>query len=213
MNLTEYIRILARRGWIMLLLAVLVGGAAYLVSREQTPVYRATQKVVIQPSRADLGLAEASIRLLNSLVVIMDSELIAAEIIEELQLDMLPGQLKNDVTIAPDQLRLVIQIDVDSTDPGVASRVARAWGDKLKAYREELNQQVRSEDRIEAVLPDLPSVGQQEPRPRLVGVAGGIMGLLVGGIVVFVLEYVESAVIRRREDLSLPVLAAIPHID
>lgn len=213
MNLTEYVRILVRRGWIMVLLALISGGSAYYLSQQQTPVYRATQRVVIQPSRADLGLAEASIRLLNSLVVIMDSEQIAAEVIEELNLDMTPGQLKSNVTLAPDQLRLVIQIDAKNGDPAVASAVARAWGQKLKDYREAANQLVRREDRVDAVLPDLPSVGQDAPRPRILGAAGAILGLIVGGVVVFMLEYVESSIIRRREDLDLlelSVLAAIP---
>jgi capsular polysaccharide biosynthesis protein len=44
--------------------------------------------------------------------------------------------------------------------------------------------------------------------------AGGVLGLLLGGVIVFVLEYLESSIVRRREDIErsmdMPVLAAIP---
>lgn len=214
MNLIEYVRILARRGWIMLLLAVIAGGSAFIFSTQQTPVYRSTQLVLIEPSRTDFGLTEASRMLLNPQVVYLDSTERAAEIIEDLQLDMTPLQLLGDVTIASDQLNMVIQIDVDSTDGDLANNIARAWGQKLVDHRNERNQLVRREDRVNAVLPDFPRYRQQSPRPFINLAAGGILGLLVGGVLVFVLEYAESGIIRRREDLEinaeLPVLAAIP---
>ncbi len=44
-----------------------------------------------------------------------------------------------------------------------------------------------------------------------------MLGLLLGGTVVFVLEYLESNIVRSKEDverfLELPVLAAIPADD
>lgn len=217
MNLTEYIRVLIRRGWIMLVLAAIAGGTAYTLSSQETPVYRGTQLVVIQPSRADLGLAEASVRLINSLVVLIDSQEVAQEIIDTLALDMTAGQLKGNVSIAPDQLRLTIQIDVNSTNPDEASRVAREWGQWLVDYRREQNQQVQREDRVNAIMPDQPGVGQFSPRPTFNGIAGALLGLIVGGVIVFVLEYLESGIIRRREDLertaSVTVLASIPNSD
>ena len=217
MNLGEYVRILVRRGWIMLLLAVITAAGAYLLTRDQTPVYRASQTVLIQPSRSDFGLTEASRLLLNPLVVAINSQQIAQEIIDELQLDMTAPSLKGDVTIAPDQLRLTIQIDVNSTDSELANRVARAWGLKLQDYRNERNAIVRAEDRVEAVMPDFPQISQIAPRPTLTAIAGGLLGLLVGGLLVFVLEVLESSIIRRRDDLErvlgVTVLATIPHLD
>jgi capsular polysaccharide biosynthesis protein len=217
LNLTEYLRILARRGWIMLLLAVIAGGVAFFLARQQDPVYQATQRVVIQPSRPDLGLSEASRSLLNPLVQVIDSETVAGEIIEDLSLDMTPGQLKSNVTITADQFRFFIQIDVQSGNPQEAFTVARAWGQALQDYRIQQNADARREDRVFAVMPDLPAVGQIAPRPRILGIAGGLLGLLVGGVIVFVLEYIESSVVRRRDELEIalevPVLAAIPGFD
>jgi len=217
LNLTEYVRLLARRGWIMVVLAVIAGGTAYVLTSQQDPVYRATQIAVIEPSRADLGLASATERLLNSQVVIIDSLSVAQQIVDDLELPLTAGDLKGMATIAADQFRLVIQIDVESENPNMASAIAAAWGRELQEYRDEANSDARREDRIFARLPERPSVGQIAPRPRIFGIAGGILGLLVGGVIIFVLEYLESSIVRRREDLErtldLPVLANIPGFD
>ncbi len=217
MSLVDYFRILIRRGWILLLLALLAGGSAYFLSRVQTPVYTATQTVLIQPSRTDLGLAEASIRLLEPLAVYLTSNERAQEIIDNLQLDMTAGQLLGATKFATDQFRLTIKIEVESTDQNLASQIARAWGQELSDYRNERNQVARREDRVEAILPDQPTIAQVAPRPTFVAAAAAILGLLIGGIIVFVLEYIESGIVRRRDDLErqleIPVLASIPHFD
>jgi capsular polysaccharide biosynthesis protein len=214
LSITDYLRILVRRGWIMVLLALIVGGTSYLLSRQQDPVYRASQTVLIQPTRADLGLAEASVRLTEPLTVYLNSTERAQEVIDELNLDVLAGELRANTTFASDQFRLTIQIDVQSESQDLAFRAARAWGQVLVDYRTEQNQLARREDRVEALLPDQPSVGQIAPRPTFNGIAGALLGLIVGAVIVFVLEYLESGLIRRREDLErtteLPTLATIP---
>jgi capsular polysaccharide biosynthesis protein len=206
-----------RRGWIMLLVALIAAGIAYFLSRQQDPVYRATQNVVIQPSRADLGLAEASVRLLNSLVVIINSEQTAQRIIDDLELDLRSDELKGMATIAADQFRLVIRIDIESENREEAQQIAAAWGNALKDYRDQQNAEARREDRVFAILPDGPTVSQIAPRPIVNGIAAGILGFLVGGVVVFILEYLESSAIRRREDLEralqMDVIATIPGFD
>lgn len=214
MALTDYVRILVRRGWIMLILAALAGGAAFLISRGQTPVYRSTQLVLIQPSRADLGLAEASVRLVTPLTVYLNSRERAQDIIETLRLDMTPDELLGKSYFAADQLRLTVQIDVDNADGELANRIAQAWGQELVDYRNAINQRSRREDRVDAVLVDFPRYTQQAPRPTISLAIGAILGLVLGGIIVFVLEYAESGVVRTAQDLTRsvdePLLASIP---
>jgi hypothetical protein len=113
MNLTHYVRILIRRGWIVVLAIVLTAAAAFAFSKAQTPTYRATQKVLFQPARNDFGLTETLRTLLRSYVVYMNSDDQAAKVIDRLQLDMAPGELRSRTTIASDPTQLVIQFDVD----------------------------------------------------------------------------------------------------
>ncbi len=217
MNLLDYGRVLWRRGWIMLLVAALAAGSAFFLSTQQQPIYRSTQKVLIQPARIDYSLTESSRLLLNNLSLYLDSTFTAAKVIDALQLDMRPDVLKGNVTIVPNQLTLSIEIGVDLPDGELANRVAKAWGEQLVEFRNVENQKVRREDQVNANLQDNPTYSLLRPRPTINALAGGLLGLLVGGVVVFVLEYLESNVVRRREDmeraLEIPVLASIPKND
>src|SRR5690606_20008807 len=99
MNLIDYGRILLRRGWIIVLLAVIAAASAYVLSSRQTTQYRATQYVLIQPARTDNGLTLAVIQLMNSYQVYLHSTERAQEVIDTLRLDMLADALLGNVQI------------------------------------------------------------------------------------------------------------------
>lgn len=215
MNLFEYGRLLLRRGWIVLLLALLAGAGAFLYSRMQTPVYRATQVVLIQPARTDNGLTLATVQILNQYQEYLQSSLRAQEVVDNLQLDMLAGNLLGMTLIQPARESLTMQIDVTMTQCAVAERVAREWGNLLIQFRNEANQAQRQEDRVYAQLQDNPRCPTATtPNVTINAVAGALLGAIIGVVIVFALEYLESSIVRRREDLeralNLPVLASIP---
>jgi capsular polysaccharide biosynthesis protein len=217
MSLIDYGRILLRRGWIMVLLAVIAAVGAYLFSRMQTPQYRATQLVLIQPARPDLGLAEGLLREMNSYQVFLRSTERAQEVIDSLSLDMLADSLLANTVIEVNRDNLTVQIDVTLEEGALAAQVARRWGELFVQYREQDNQTRRQEDRVRAILPDRATFFLYSPRTALNVIAGAVLGLLVGGVLVFVLEFLESAIIHRREDIERltesPLLAAIPDME
>ncbi|MCL4247764.1 MAG: hypothetical protein KJ065_06425 [Anaerolineae bacterium] len=217
MNLIDYGQIIVRRGWIILLLALITAVSAYLLSRVQTPIYRATQTVLVQPARADLSLTESASRLVNNYALYLDSDTTAARVIDALQLDMTPGDLNGDVVVNPDALRFSIRIEVELPDEQMAYQVAQEYGNQLVQFRFQENQKNKIEDRIDAQMVDVPRVGLDRPRTVLNTLAGAVLGALLGMVIIFILEYLESAIVRRREDveraLSLPVLASIPDLD
>lgn len=217
MNLAYYARILIRRGWILLLAMAITAGAAYGLSKAQTPVYRATQRVLLQPARNDYGLTETLRILLRSYVVYLNTDTQAAAAIDRLQLDMTPGDLRRYTTISSDPTQLIVQIDVDMQDGPLAARIATELGRLLVEYRTEDNRDLQREDRIDALLIDTATYGLHSPKTKINVLAGVMLGLLLGGVVVFALEYMESNILRSREDvqtfLALPLLAAIPPED
>lgn len=216
MNLIDYGRILVRRGWIIVLLAVIAAGSAYFLTSRQTPQWKASQVVLIQPARTDNGLTLAVIQLMNSYQVYLNSSERAQEVIDTLRLDMLPDDLKSKAEFAVNRDTLTIQIDVTLPDAQIASDVARTWGELLVQYRIQQNQTVQQADRVSAVLPDKASIAPAGTRPPIAAAAGALLGMLLGGVIVFVLEYLESSIIRRREDverLELPVLTTIPDME
>ncbi len=220
MNVIEYGRILWQRGWIVLVLAVLGALAGVAFSALVTPVYRSSQAILIVPSRSDFGLTQAAVQLLNSRVAYLSSDLLAAQIIDQLALDMPPAFLRSRTTVTPNRDNLTIQVDVDleAPTPEDAARlinpITSAWSAALIRYQDELNQQARSEDRIRAQVQDNPKITLLRPNRLVNGVVGLVGGLFLGAVLVFVLEFLESNIIRRREDLErstgLAVLAVVP---
>jgi capsular polysaccharide biosynthesis protein len=81
-------------------------------------------------------------------------------------------------------------------------------------WRNDQNAAARREDQVTAVVLDPPRYDLDRPKKSINTLAGGILGLLLGGLIVFVMEYVESGVLRSPQDveraLGLSVLGAIP---
>ena len=214
MNLTYYLRILIRRGWIVALAMFVTASAAYEFSNTQTPIYRASQRVLFQPARNDFGLTETLRTLLNSYVVYINTDEQATIAIERLELDMTPGELRSYMTVSSDPTQLIIQIDVDMEDGPLAAAIATEMGQLLVEYRESNNRDLQRADRINAYRIDSAGWGLHSPNKRINTLAGAILGMLLGGVIIFVVEYLESNIVRDSDAverfLELPVLAAIP---
>jgi capsular polysaccharide biosynthesis protein len=215
MELTDYLRILRQRGWLIILLALLTAAAAFGFSRMQTPVYESSLRLLVQPARTDFGQAQAAKTLLRGYVEWMRSRYRAAEVISRLQLDMLPDQLLGDVVIASDDSSYLITVNVENTNPDLANDIARTWGDLLIQWQTENNAGLRKEDRIEIERIDDPQAGLASPQTKINTAAGAVFGALLGLILAFLLEWLESGVVRRNEDverfLDLPVIGSIPN--
>ena len=216
MPLGEYFRILRRRGWIIVLLAILTAASALVFSTVQNPVYRATVNVLVQPARTDFGLAQSAKLLLDSYVAFLDTDNSAAAIIQDLQLDMLPETLRADVSIAAEAQRFLITIAVDNENGDAANDIARKWAELLVQWRNDENQKQRREDRVTALLLDAPRYVLDHPRRGLNTAAGAVLGILLGGVLIFFLEYWDAGILRTRADverqLNLAVLGAIPAV-
>jgi capsular polysaccharide biosynthesis protein len=217
MQLQTYLKILWRRGWIMILLAVLTAAAAFgfsLIIRERAPLYKSTVKILVQPAQTDFGQAQAAKQLLGPYEAWLNSTYRAADVIDILQLDMTPAELLSDVRIAGDINQLVLRIEVEHPNGDVANDIAREWAGLFIQWRNQENEEARREDRIDAEILDDPVYGIERPKIAINTAAGGILGFLIGLGIVFVLEYLESGIIRSPDDvdrvLAIPVLSAIP---
>jgi capsular polysaccharide biosynthesis protein len=217
LELSDYFRILRRRGWIIIVVVIITAASAYVFSKLQTPVYRASVNVSINPARADLGLTQSAKWLLRNYVAIVHSETWAGDVIDRLNIDLTPGQLKSSVTVASDDSRFLIQIDVNDFDYGLAVRIADTWAQKLVEWRQEENALQRQEDHVNATQIDAATGGLFSPKTKINTIAGAILGLLLAGVIIFFLEWVESGVVRSAADveryLGLTVLGAVPPTD
>lgn len=214
MALSDYFRILKRRGWIIILLAVLTAGAAYGFSRIQPVEYESSLKLLVSPARKDYGQSQAARELLGNYEQWLHSSYRAQRVINSLQLDMKADELLGDVTVASDRLGLIVQLNVENTDPDLANDIARTWGNLLIQWQNEDNDRNLQADRITIEFQDDPKVVGVTPNVNVNTAAGAVFGMLLGIIVIFVLEWIESGVVRRAEDveryLEIPVVGRIP---
>jgi capsular polysaccharide biosynthesis protein len=213
MELSDYLRILRQRGWLIIVMAVLTAGAAFGYSQMQTPLYKSVVSLLVT-SRPDFGQTQAAKVLVRDFAAWLNSTRRAEAVIEELQLDMTPEALLGQVNIAAATSESIVQIEVENTNPDLANDIARVWGQQLIQWRNEQNAGLQKADRINAELIDDPRAGLERPKTRINTAAGGVFGALLGLVAVFVLEWIESGVVRRGEDveryLDIPVIGSIP---
>jgi capsular polysaccharide biosynthesis protein len=201
----------------MLLLAALAAVSAFVFSRLQTPIYESSIYLLVKPSRTDLGLTQSAKTLLRSYVAWLDTNTNAQRVINTLQIDREAEALRGDATITSDDSRFIIQIDVRNEDQRLANQIAETWATLFVDWRNTENAKVRREDWVEAEILDAPVLALDRPQTAINTAAGGILGILLGGVIIFVLEYLEAGVIRSRQDveraLGLAVMGAIPVMD
>ena len=214
MKINDYARILRQRGWLIILLALLTAVAAFGFSKIQTPVYESNLRILVQPARTDFGQAQAAQQLLRGYVQWINSSYRAASVIDELKLDMMPNQLLSDFEVASDDSSFVVRLNVENSDPDLANDIARSWGNTFIQWRIDDNATQRKEDRVDAEFIDDPLAGLARPQTMINTAAAAVFGILLGIIIVLVLEWFESGVVRRSEDieryLEIPVIGSIP---
>lgn len=215
MELSDYLRILRQRGWLIILLAVLTAVATFGYSKMQTPIYESNLNLLVRPARTDFGQSQAARELLGNYEQWLRSSYRAQAVIDKLQLDMTAGELLGDVSVASDRLGLVLTLVVENTDGELANDIARTWGDLLIQWQQEENEKNRQEDRITIEFQDNPQYSLASPQTKINTAAGFIFGALLGIILIFLLEWLESGVMRRSEDveryLDIPVVGSIPN--
>ncbi len=217
MELTDYLRIFRKRGWIVILVALVAAASAFGFSKLQTPVYSASVKLSVNPARADWGLSITTKDLLRNYVENIRTHKMAQEVIDRAQLDMNTTALLDKLFVSPAADTFTLQIEARDTDPEVAMTIAQTMAEVFVEERDAWNQRQDKRDRIEvSILDNVWNLGYQQysPNTKINTAAGGLFGLLVGLLVVFFLEWLEQDVIRSAADvervIGVAVLGSIP---
>lgn len=215
MELQDYLNILRKRGWILILTACITAASALGFSLMQTPKYKATARLSVNPARADWGLANAAKTLLRNYTINMTTHKTAQKVIDRAQLDMSTDDLLSKVTVSSDESNLTLQVDVKDYDPVVAMQIAQTLAEVFIEDQTEWNQKQDQRDRIEvSLLDNVRDAPLFSPKKKINTLAGGIFGLLLGSVIVLFLEWLESDIVRTPGDverfIGLTVLSAIP---
>lgn len=217
MELSRYVRVFLKRGWIILLVAVITAASAVVFAKTQQVIYRSTAILQVIPARYDYGLTLAAEQLLRQFGNQIHTTARAQAIIDQLELDIPPDKLLAIVKVAPIPEDFLIEIEVDLPNPEDARDVANALAYDFAEYHATRTMDIDRRDRVEILVLEPAKYGWVHwPKTKTLALAGAIFGLLLGGILAFSLEYLESDVIRSSEDVEryvgVAVLGSIPTI-
>jgi capsular polysaccharide biosynthesis protein len=121
------------------------------------------------------------------------------------------------VNLSANEADLTITIEARHPMPAVAAKMAQTLAEVFVSFHNQENLQIDQQDRVlvnilvNATSPDIFS-----PKTSVNTFAGAILGALIGVIIVFVLEWLESDIVRTAEDvervIGVTVLGSIPTI-
>jgi capsular polysaccharide biosynthesis protein len=217
MELMKYLRVLLRKWWVIALACVVTVTSAVVFSEIQPPIYRSSAVLQVIPARYDYGLTLAAEQLLRQFANQIHTTSTAQQVIDELQLDTTVDKLLAGVTVAPIPEDFLIQVDADRPDPQEARDVASAFARDFVAYHAAEMLDIDRQDRVQIrILEDAKYGWVHWPKTKTLALAGGVLGLLIGLLLAFGLEYLESDVLRSTEDVErhvgVAVLGSIPTI-
>lgn len=122
-DIREYIRPLFKWWWLIVVTTMIAGVSSFLATRQQTPVYRATTKLMIgniieesNPSNTDFSIAR---QLATTYVDIAGGQLVKQATMEALGLNQLP-----EIVVRQLNDTNILEITVTATNPEVTKAVA-----------------------------------------------------------------------------------------
>lgn len=215
MEFREYWNIARKRGWIIILVAVVAAVAALGVSRIMPNIYEATIQLSVEPARPDWGLNQATKDLMRSYTFNIQSHSMTQKAIDRAQLDMTTDQFLADLDASSDPSNLTLTIVTESRSEREAILMAQTLADVFVEDRDQWNQQIDQRDRIYInKVDDVRYAVLASPKWKVNMLAGAVFGAIAGGIVVFFLEWLQSDILHSAGDVTraigMPVLGAIP---
>jgi capsular polysaccharide biosynthesis protein/Mrp family chromosome partitioning ATPase len=204
-SLSEYLTVVRRRFWIIVLVAVVTVGAAALYTFRQPTEYRAEMKVVVGQGGGILlpTLGNVANPLTQTMSNLLQSQEVATGVIDRLHLTLSPTSLLNRLTVSTKPETEVLEVLYDDTDRNRGRLILATVGDvftqlvseRLAAQAADPTQAVTATvfDRAHFVP------GQVQPKPvRNLGVAM-VLGILLGFVAAFAREQFDTT-IRTIED-------------
>ena len=216
-ELREIFFIIRKRFWMMALITVLALITSAVISFYfLTPVYKASTTLMVVKQDQSTAIDYRDIQFHRQLVQtygqIIQSRTIARQVIGDLRLDLTPAQLQDRITVSPLGDTEIVQIDVEDPNP----HRARMMADQVALVFMGQIGTIMQVENVSVIDPaDLPGA-PFKPRPLLNTAIAGVLGVMLGLGLVFLLEYLDNT-IKTPDDvtahLELPVLGGIPVID
>lgn len=223
MPLQDYLTTLKRHSAMILVLAILGAGVAYLYSLTVEPQYRSQADVMVVPTKGDnpAELAQGAnyiSSLAQTYTLLATSPEVLEPVIDDLDLDVSAHQLGRSVDVQVPMDTFVLQIGVTDTDSARAQQVAEAIADQLASTVPRVSPEgadgkpsVQITTIAHASQPTFP-IKPDKRKNMLVGLAVGVLL----GVVIAVYRTKYMSRIDTAEDVAtvteLSVLGEIPAV-
>jgi len=210
MELKQYARVLLKRGWIILLVAAITAASALGFAKTRQVTYRSSAILQVFPGRPDFGLTKAAETLLRQFCFQIQTPDRVQKVIDQLELDIPPERLLEHTTATARADEFLIQIDVDWPDPETTQEVANALAIDFAEYQATRNLGIDRRHQVDILVLEPAKRGHVHwPKPTTLALSGAILGLLLGALLAFGLEYLESGIIRSPQDVERYVEVAV----
>lgn len=214
--------LLRRSWWVILLVAVIGGSAAWAVTKRQHPIYRATASIlVVQTTQAgpisyqDIQASQSLTRTYASLATSRESLQLALPALADLGLTV--DLIQKQVTASAIQNTQLVDIVAEDENPVQAARIANAAADAVPLYVNRIQLGGTSgEVTLSPIIVARRATAPKAPvRPSVpLNTAFGVVaGLTLGVFAAFVRQRYDDR-IRETDDLAeldVPVLGVILH--
>lgn len=191
MTLQEYVGTLKRHWILILVLAVVGGGVAYLYSQTVEPKYRSQTDVMVMSTHgentAELAQGASYVRsLVETYTLLVQSPEVLTPVIDDLGLKMTPQQLASSMDVNAPLDTLVIQIGVTDGDPAEARRTADAIAAQLAKTVPEVSPAATEDSQsvqVTTISPASMPRSPVSPNTRLNVLIGTAIGLFLGVVI------------------------------
>lgn len=217
-DLREFGRALAKRVWVILLCAAVLGAAMLIYTVNfVTPQYTATATFYVNNNAQSNGQSVSStdlavaLRLVNSYVDLIDSNTVLNSVIEGSGLDMTAGQIRSMLRAQTGDDTEIFQITVTTPNPRMSADVANA----VATYAPEAISKII--DGSNAKVVDFAEIPGAPSSPNYV--TNTVLGALLGAVLAVIFVFVQMRLdvrIKSEEDLqkisAAPVLGVVPEL-
>lgn len=207
--------VLWARKWLVLAFVVLFTGTAYVVVKQQTPVYESSAKMAVTfpGGETSFDQLQANQALARSLVDLIGSRNVADFVAERNpSLDLVPNDVVDQMSFDQITETLLIKITAEDPDPALSRDLANAWAEGFELYARSRLAALSPGSEVliaeRAVLPDEPA----RPRPLLTVAIALLVSLALacGAALVHARFDTRLDVDDLADDFGLPLLATLP---
>lgn len=219
LSLQEIAKILRKRTWLIIILTVIsIGISAGISFYALTPIYQAQTQILVNQNNSSGEVyswqtTETDLRLINTYNVIITSPVILTPVIDALNLNLTPAQLTKQISIFNENDSKVVNIRVENPNPSKAVDISNKVAE---VFKEQIPQLMRVDNiSILSVAKLSENPTPIKPNKMLNIAIGGLIGLMLGIGLSFLLEFLDMTIKSERdvEDyLELPVIGMVDFI-